>query len=86
MWILYLIQNTVSKERYFGITQNLKERLQTHNARGKKFTTRKDGIWVLVYAEAYRSKEDALLRERRLKVHGRGKLELIKRLKRSLID
>jgi len=83
---MYVIQNTVSKERYFGTTQNLKERLQAHNNSGKKFTTRNNGKWILVYAEAYRSKEDALLRERRLKVHGRGKLELIKRIQKSLLD
>ena len=86
MWILYLIQNTDSKERYFGITTDLKKRLQTHNSGGKKFTTRKEGEWILVYAEAYRSKDDALVRERRLKVHGSGKIELIKRLKNSMLD
>ena len=75
-----------SKEKYFGITTDLKKRLQTHNSGGKKFTTRKEGEWILVYAEAYRSKDDALVRERRLKIHGSGKIELIKRLKSSMLD
>ena len=86
MWILYLIQNTESKEIYFGITADLKKRLKTHNSGGKKFTTRKKGEWILVYAEAYRSKDDALVRERRLKVHGNVKIQLIKRLKSSILN
>jgi putative endonuclease len=86
MWILYLIQNTFSNEIYFGITSDLKQRLQNHNSGGSKFTTRNDGKWMLVYAEAYRSKCDALVREKRLKVHGNSKIQLIKRLKESMLD
>ncbi len=86
MWIIYVIQNNVSNEIYIGITNNLKRRLATHNAKGKKFTTRKQGEWILIYAEAYRLKSDALLREKRLKIHGSGKIELFKRLKNSLFD
>ena len=86
MYILYLIQNDVMLEKYFGVTNNLKQRIRTHNSSGKKFTTRKNGKWVLVYAEAYKSKEDACVREKRLKSHGSGKIELIKRLSNSLLD
>ena len=75
MWILYLIQNTESKEMYFGLTSDLKKRLQTHNAGGKKFTTRNKGEWVLIYAEAYRSKGDALAREKRLKIQNERELK-----------
>ena len=86
MWVVYVIQNNFSQEIYIGITSNLKQRLLTHNAKGKKFTTRKQGVWILIYAEAYKSKADALIREKRLKVHGSGKIELFKRLKNSLLD
>lgn len=86
MWIIYVIQNNITFEKYIGVTKNLKKRLETHNAKGKKFTTRKNGIWILIYAEAYRSKCDALLREKRLKYHASGKIELFKRLKNSLLD
>ena len=85
MWIVYLIQNTESRKIYFGITKDLKKRLRGHNNGGQKYTT-KNGSWMLIYAEAYRSKSDALLRERRLKAHGSGKVELIKRIKESLLD
>jgi len=86
MYIVYLIQNNITLEKYFGVTSNLKQRIREHNADGKKFTTREKGKWILVYAEAYRSKEDAYIRERRLKSHGSGKIELIKRLENSLLD
>ena len=86
MYVLYLTQNDVTLEKYFGVTTDLKQRIKTHNASGKKFTTRKDGKWVLVYAEAYRSKEDAYTREKKLKSHGSGKIELIKRISNSLLD
>ena len=86
MWVVYIIQNDVTLEKYIGITENLKKRVKTHNSGGKKFTTRKNGIWILIYAEAYRSKSDALLREKRIKHHASGKIELFKRLTNSLLD
>ena len=85
MYVVYLIRNTEANENYIGITSNFKRRLIEHNSGGNKFTTKK-GKWELVYAEAYRSKGDAYLRERKLKKHGSGKVELFKRLKNSLLD
>ena len=85
MFIVYLIQNDVTLEKYIGVTKNLLKRLEEHNRGGKKFTTRKNGKWLLIYAEAYRSETDALLRETRLKHHASGKIELLKRLKNSLL-
>ena len=86
MWIVYLIQNDVTLEKYAGFTSDLKKRIKNHNSAGKKFTTRNNGMWILIYAEAYRSKEDALKREHRLKNHGSGKNELFKRLEKSLLE
>ena len=78
------MQHTATKQLYFGITQNLQRRIREHNARGKKFTTRREGEWILTYAEAYRNRDDAAEREQKLKSHGSGKHELLKRLRRSL--
>lgn len=86
MFYVYLIQNDVSREIYIGFTADIKRRLDQHNESGKKFTTRKQGSWKLVYSEMYRSETDARLRERKLKRHGSGKHELIKRLQHSLLD
>ena len=85
MYYVYVIQNEVSKEIYIGFTTDLKGRLRTHNARGKKSTTRNAGTWHFVYIELYRAKEDARNRERRLKSHGSGLRELKKRLVHSLL-
>ncbi len=86
MYYVYLLQNDVSREIYIGFTCNIKQRLTEHNNGGKKFTTRKDGIWKLAYTEIYRSEKDARLRESKLKHHGSGKHELLKRLENSLLE
>lgn len=85
MYAIYLIQNDISKEIYIGSTSNLKARLAQHNARGKKFTTRHLGTWEYAYVELYRDQDDARAREQKLKKHGSGKHELLKRLKMSLL-
>lgn len=86
MFYVYLLQNDISKETYIGFTGNIKQRIEQHNAGGKKFTTRNDGEWKLIYAEIYKSEKDARERERKLKHHGSGKHELIKRLRNTLLD
>lgn len=84
MWIVYVIQHTITKEIYIGFTNNLARRIKEHNSEKQTFTHRKNGKWQLVYAEAYKSKKDAILREKRLKHHGSAKHELMKRIKNSL--
>ena len=80
---MYVIQNSGTSELYFGFTSNLKRRLEEHNA-GKNISTKRNtGTWILIYAEAYRDKRDAFSREQRLKQHGSGKHELMKRLPHS---
>jgi putative endonuclease len=83
MWIVYVIQNSGTKELYFGFTSNLKRRLQEHNSGQNISTKRNNGTWILIYAEAYRNESDAFNREQRLKNHGSGKHELLKRLLNS---
>ncbi len=85
MWTVYLLQHSESKTFYVGFTNNLKRRLQEHNANQNHSTRRKSGKWILVYAEAYRDKQDAVTRELKLKQRGRSKQELLKRIKSSLI-
>ena len=86
MYIVYIIQNNHSQDFYIGVTSNLKNRIRSHNSSGRKFTTKKSGEWILIYAEVFRSKADAYLRERRLKNHGSSKVELFKRIKNSKLD
>ena len=86
MYYVYLIQHDLSGEIYIGLTTDPKERLRTHNNKGKKFTTRKSGMWHFVYLELFRSQQDAVDREKKLKGHTKGKHELLKRLKYSLLE
>jgi len=85
MTIVYVIQNTFSKELYIGITENLERRLSEHNHHGNTSTHRIQGEWMVVYAEAYRSKEDAEQREIMLKHHGSSKRKLFDRIKKSFL-
>ena len=66
-WV-YLIQ-TYRKGRYIsyvGYTNNLNNRLKLHNSsKGAKFT--KGNYWILVYKKLYKSKNDAMKAEYKLK-------------------
>jgi putative endonuclease len=81
MYYVYVIVSN-DNQKYIGYTNNLKRRMEEHNS-GKNKST-KGKIWELVYYEAYRSKEDAFERERKLKQRGRGKQILYERIKRSI--
>ena len=85
MHSVYVIQNDVTKEIYIGYTSDLKARLVSHNARGKKATTRNDGTWHYIYIELFRSENDAREREIKLKAHGSAKQKLLLRLRKSLL-
>ena len=84
MWFVYVIQNSHTKELYYGLTSDMRRRMQEHNAGCGIFTHRINGRWSLAYCECYTSKEDAVLREKRLKCHGRAKQELLKRAANSI--
>ena len=66
-WV-YLIQ-TYRKGRYIsyvGYTNNINNRLKLHNSsKGAKFT--KGNYWILVYKKLYKSKNDAMKAEHKLK-------------------
>ena len=83
MHCVYVIQHTTTRERYIGSTANLKRRIGEHNAGAQTATRRKSGEWVLIYAEIFRAKKDALSRESRLKNNARGRQELWKRISAS---
>ena len=84
MWYVYLIKHTATHEHYFGLTDDIGRRLKEHSRGSQESTNRRTGRWELVYHESYRDKRDAVLREQRLKSHGRAKQELYKRVQFSL--
>jgi len=85
MCFVYIIQHTETKQVYTGRTNNIKRRLEEHNQGKTSATQRKRGKWILIYSEIYRNEKDAIIREIRLKQHGRAEQELLKRIKFSLL-
>jgi putative endonuclease len=82
---LYLIQSKKDFSFYIGTTTNLQKRLKEHN-NGLSLATKFKRPWVLIYAEWYRSRKDALERERRLKKHKTGWIKLKERIKNSILS
>ena len=76
MYYVYLLQSPGADDIYIGFTPDLRRRMREHGSEHRD--------WTLVYYEAYASEKDARLRERRLKHHGSGNVELKKRLQGSL--
>ncbi len=73
---VYLLSSIRTPWVYIGCTDNLERRLKEH-AESMVYTTRKMLPVELVYFEAYRSKDCAYQREKRLKAYGSnlGKLK-----------
>lgn len=67
---------------YIGFTENLRRRLDEHKNNKSSFTrkNKKDGIWGLIYFEAYLDRKDAQGREKFLK-GGSGRNYLKRQLK-----
>jgi putative endonuclease len=79
MHYVYLIKSLKHGQIYTGYTSDLRRRFDEHNSGLSKYTSR--GIpWRLIYYEAYLSKEEALHRERSLKLRGNAYAQLRKRI------
>jgi len=77
MFYTYCLQHSISKELYYGYTDNLRRRLKEHKRENKN--------WELIYYEAYRTDTDARRRELKLKDYGQSRSHLKKRIKDSLL-
>ena len=74
MYYVYLIRNRITEETYIGYTDDIKRRFGEHKKKNPE----------LIYYEAYKSYEDAMERERKLKQRGQTVRRLKERLRRSL--
>ena len=79
----YLLRSIPTGRLYLGWTTDLRRRLCQHNE-GKSLATRARGPYELVYAEAYRHREEAMAREQALKKHPNVLKQLKARLYRTL--
>jgi len=82
MYCVYVLKSEKDGKLYIGITSDLKRRLAEHNA-GANQSTKHRGQFQLIYCEVYRSKKDALTRERKLKQFKNAYAELRKRIQNS---
>ena len=80
MYFVYLLQSKRTKKFYVGYTSNFKRRLAEHQNREVP-STKNGAPYELVYFEGFKSKKDALTREKKLKHHGQG----LRRLKERLV-
>lgn len=83
MHYVYILQSAKTGKLYLGYTADLKRRLAEHQAKQSR-ATKASAPYELVYYEAYRSKQDALKRERQLKHFKQGYSRLKDRLTGSL--
>jgi len=82
-YVVYIIENTLNKSWYIGFTKDLKQRIKDHNSKKSPYTSKLDGKWVLIYAELYLCKKDALGREKFLK-SGSGRNFIKRQIKNYL--
>ena len=82
MYYVYVISDKEG-EIYIGYTNDLERRISEHNS-SKNVGYTRNQKWQYVYYEAYTSKIDAILREKRLKSHGQSKRQLKARIQESL--
>ncbi len=80
-YFVYLIISSLKNNKkfsYVGYTNNLKKRINLHNAgKGAKFTRGKK--WKLVYYEEYDSKSEAMKKEFKLKKNYKLRKKIIKK-------
>ena len=83
MYYVYLIKSKKDDLVYTGVTTDLRQRFFDHN-HGKSPYTKNHKPYVLAYYESYFSKDDAIHRERSLKLRSKAYAQLRNRIKKSL--
>ncbi|HPL95771.1 MAG TPA: GIY-YIG nuclease family protein [bacterium] len=71
MFFAYAIYNQIRDKIYIGYTSDLEKRLKRHNSElpNKKtsFTRLNSGYWQLIHKEGSPTRQEAILREKKLK-------------------
>jgi putative endonuclease len=80
-FFVYILASRRNGTLYIGMTDDLARRMEAHRGGAVPGLTRRYGVTRLVWLEAHSTREEAFLRERRLKKWNRAwKIELIERL------
>ncbi len=72
MYCVYVLYSMKHNRIYIGETSNLIERFKSHNSLGKKGYTTRFRPWIVAYVEFFKTRSDALRREKSLK-QGQGR-------------
>ena len=63
---VYILRSINTEEFYVGMSSDLKRRLEDHN-RGKVRSTRRNKPWKIIYAERFKTRLEARMKEKYLK-------------------
>lgn len=85
MFFVYVLRSKVDKSFYIGFAPDINQRLAKYR-NGLVRSTKNLRPLELIYCEAYKAKQDALLREKRLKQFAKGFASLKGRLHHSLMS
>ncbi len=80
-WFVYILQSEKDAKRYFGCTENVRERLARHN-RGDVRSTRSRRPFALLFVEEFATRHEAFARERFLKSWA-GRIEMSRILRKT---
>ncbi len=72
VFTVYILYSAAFDKIYTGYTSNLEERFLSHNELGTKGWTIKFRPWKIIHTEEYKTKAEALIREKSLK-SGKGR-------------
>jgi len=73
MYFVYILYSDSTDRFYVGYTAALESRLIKHNSKHKGFTNGV-GDWRVVYSEQFETKQDAMRREKQIKLWKSRKL------------
>ncbi len=74
-WSVYILENPEGRT-YVGQTQDIEVRIKRHNRGSGEMWTQGKGVWSLIYTETFKTRSEAIKREKKLK-----SLKLGKRMK-----
>ncbi|PJC28177.1 endonuclease [Candidatus Shapirobacteria bacterium CG_4_9_14_0_2_um_filter_39_11] len=74
MFYVYVVKSETTGKIYIGYTSNLEVRLKRHNqelpTKKESYTYLNKGPWQTVYKEEYKTRQEAIKREKQLKSAG----------------
>ncbi len=85
MYYVYIIQSKVDGSYYKGYSENPLQRLEQHNNKESKYTSRKIP-WQLVHIETYLTKKEALIRERVLKKYSHEQIRSLAATTKNILE